>query len=463
VSDPTHRYLSAIREACQSASRSVENTTDRRTLEQVCQLLTRLMVDAKVVPDLQAEAAAAYGALLHGAGLPADGAGGAGHPEFERSRATAQALLRSANTPFAASVVEIERNYFRRYEDAFQQEAAASATGSPSESRASGAPDPAALGAYLSGVFGATVEVSRLDTVALGFSKATLLVSTASQGRVPDVLVVRMDRPFNYLGTTVADEFPVLQVLHAAGVPVPRPYAMESTGSVLGHPFMVMERVFGNNLGSHFRFPEPDPAMCVSMAQTLAAIHSIPVEHFGDILKGSDQSAEEQLAGEIDKFYRDWSELDAVSPVIEAAFQWLRHHMHEAIGERTLVHGDFSLSNLLIDDRRRVSAILDWEFARLGSPASDLGWFYIAATRLGGWELFLDAYQRAGGPRPGRQQLDYHVLWGALRLAIMNYQVACGFDSGRSTDLKHAYAGSTFMRECVLRVGARLSELLSRS
>ena len=35
--------------------------------------------------------------------------------------------------------------------------------------------------------------------------------------------------------------------------------------------------------------------------------------------------------------------------------------MDHARGERRFVHGDFSLSNLLIDDQEDVSAVLDWE------------------------------------------------------------------------------------------------------
>ena len=38
-----------------------------------------------------------------------------------------------------------------------------------------------------------------------------------------------------------------------------------------------------------------------------------------------------------------------------------------------VVHGDFGPQNLLVHDQR-VSALLDWEFARIGEPVDDLAW-----------------------------------------------------------------------------------------
>jgi aminoglycoside phosphotransferase (APT) family kinase protein len=37
-----------------------------------------------------------------------------------------------------------------------------------------------------------------------------------------------------------------------------------------------------------------------------------------------------------------------------------------------IVHGDFRLDNVLIDDEGRATAVLDWEMATLGDPLTDL-------------------------------------------------------------------------------------------
>ena len=38
-----------------------------------------------------------------------------------------------------------------------------------------------------------------------------------------------------------------------------------------------------------------------------------------------------------------------------------------------VVHGDFGPQNVLVDDRR-ISALVDWEFAHIGRPVEDLAW-----------------------------------------------------------------------------------------
>ena len=43
-----------------------------------------------------------------------------------------------------------------------------------------------------------------------------------------------------------------------------------------------------------------------------------------------------------------------------------------AQGEGTIVHGDFRLDNLLVDDDDQVTAVLDWEMSTLGDPLTDV-------------------------------------------------------------------------------------------
>jgi aminoglycoside phosphotransferase (APT) family kinase protein len=454
-------YLAAIRSAIHSALPSVGDATERRRLELVSQVLCRLIVEARALPALDAQALSEYRALPSRWQVSA----AAG---FEAARAHVQELLRTGlwdglDASLGQGVVEIESNYLRRYEEAFQREAKAEGDVTQTSGKASTAPDPIALGNYLSGVFKSNVEVLKLDTLALGYSKLTLLVNLRIDGKSADDLVIRMDRPFNFLETAVVDEFPVLRVLHQKGVPVPFPHALEATGAVLGQPFMVQARVYGRNIGSHFVYPSPNPSLCEKFAVELAGIHSIPLAAFGRGLKGANLTTLAQLTADIGKAYSHWSALQTVSPIIEAAFQWLKVHIADGVGERTLVHGDFSLSNVLIDDNDEVTAILDWEFAGLGNPAADLGWFYVGASRLGNWDLFLRAYAKGGGRLPDARQLDFYVLFGAVRLAVMNYQVGCGFETGKSADLKHAAVAASFLREVTLRVSDRLAALLSHS
>ena len=455
------RYLTTVRATCEAVMHAPNDPVSRRRLEQVCQILNILVADAKGSRRLEARAFDQFRGLLEPLqeSIPWRAA-----RDFESAKALVAKIIGlpdaiPGTSEFCRRAVEVEREYLLDSEQALREESKPTARGAHEGTRGD-VPNAAAVSEYLSGVFAQAVEVSDIDTVSLGYSKATYLLGIRASGRVPAALVIRMDRPFNFLGTTVVDEYPVLQVLHESGVSVPRPYALEPTGGVLGQPFLVVSRAYGRNVGSHFSFPPRNVELCAQIGAKLAQIHRVPVAKFGPGLRGTALSAEEQIAAEIARYHADWSSLHAVSPTMEAAFRWIKQHAGDAVSGRTLVHGDFSLSNLLISDGGEVAAILDWEFTQLGPPAADIGWFFTAAEHLASWEEFLAAYRAAGGTVPPKKQLDFFVLWGMVRLAVMNFQVQSAFEGGRMRDIKHAYAAISFTRECVLRVGACLSELL---
>lgn len=463
MTEATIRYLTAVRAACEALVQSPDDPLARRRLEQASQILGVLIADAQNSDRLEHRAALEFQQLLaeRGEGCAADRGG-----DFQTARAAVAKAIRSPNAMagvdaenFCGRAVEIERRLYVESDRALRESAAPQAGGK--EEGGTGAPRASAISDYLTVVFERPVEVTAINTVSLGYSKATYLIDVRPSADIPISLVIRMDRPFNFLGTTVVDEYPVLEVLYDSGIAVPRPYALEPSGAVLGQPFLVVGRVYGRNVGSHFSFPPANPDLCRQMGATLAHIHRLPIERFGPGLRGTGQTGKEQVAAEIDRYHADWTSLHADCPTLDAAFRWIQDHAADAVGARTLVHGDFSLSNVLVTDDNRISALLDWEFTQLGFPAADLGWFHTAAQRLASWEEFLAAYASAGGVLPPTTQLNFYVLWGLLRLAVMNFQVATGFESGRMHDLKHAYAGLMFTRECVRRVGAFLGPLLA--
>jgi aminoglycoside phosphotransferase (APT) family kinase protein len=168
------------------------------------------------------------------------------------------------------------------------------------------------------------------------------------------------------------------------------------------------------------------------------------------------------LAAEIDKSYRDWRALGRAVPIIAAAFAWLRANTSRAHGRRSIVHGDFNFNNLLIEGDR-VSAIVDWEFVHVDNPAADLGWFHYGAEGVAGWAAFLDAYAAAGGARPAQCELDYHILLGQTRLAVMTQQSEAGFEAGQYDDVKFAAPGARYVNQSPARLRDLLRRLLSAS
>ncbi|GAA2147101.1 phosphotransferase family protein [Glycomyces algeriensis] len=74
------------------------------------------------------------------------------------------------------------------------------------------------------------------------------------------------------------------------------------------------------------------------------------------------------------------------------------HATTGALGEGTLVHGDFGPNNLLLDPvGYAVTAVVDWEFAHLGDPIEDLAWCeWIVRMhhpdRVGALDAFFEGY-----------------------------------------------------------------------
>ena len=104
-----------------------------------------------------------------------------------------------------------------------------------------------------------------------------------------------------------------------------------------------------------------------------------------------------------------------------------------------MVHGDFRLGNLIVD-QRGLAAVIDWELAHSGDPAEDLGWLCIRSWRfgqdehpvagVGSREQLLDAYEAAGGERPDPARLRYWELFGNLKWAAICARQAADHRSG---------------------------------
>jgi aminoglycoside phosphotransferase (APT) family kinase protein len=367
---------------------------------------------------------------------------------------TREGLLARSPRPDVAA----EADYFWRYDERMKAALAEAATPTSSSPPGEDLNLPA-LTRFLRARFPDEPELSAAsaNVASRGFSKKTVFVTLAGVRGLPQELVLRIDQPANYLGTHVRDEFPVLQHLWECGVSVPRPLACEPTGAVLGQPFVVSERVSGAPIGGNFVFPARSEDPVRQVATAMARLHAAPLGPFLARHPDADDGRPAIDRG-LERLQRDWAALATRSPTIEAAFDWIERHRSLAFGERTFVHDDCNFNNILFDQGRLI-AIVDWEFANIGNPAADLGFFYYAAEAVSSFGHFLDCYAEAGGKRPSAEVLDFHILWGQLRLAVMGFQVDLGFQRGDFQDLRFALAGVHFLPQSIERVSRLLQRL----
>nr|WP_245875579.1 phosphotransferase family protein [Puniceibacterium antarcticum] len=169
-------------------------------------------------------------------------------------------------------------------------------------------------------------------------------------------------------------EFRVQRALAVTDVPVPRMLALCEDEAVLGAMFYVMEHVSGRNIDDP-SMPGMDhaarAAILSEMSRVLAAVHSVDLDTVGLSDYGPPGNYYERQLARWTKQYRA-SETGEIA-MMDALIDWLGAHLPPEDGQRTLVHGDYRIDNLLFaPDGPGCVAVLDWELSTLGHPYADL-------------------------------------------------------------------------------------------
>jgi aminoglycoside phosphotransferase (APT) family kinase protein len=225
---------------------------------------------------------------------------------------------------------------------------------------------------------------SGLSTETVLFRAEWTRAGTAhSQGLVARV---QPDAPGVFRHYDLAKEATVMRALSAhTGVPAPSVLFLEEDPTILGAPFLVMERVDGRIAPDDPPFtaagwvlelaPEQRAQLWDNSLRVLAGIHAADWRGLGlDFL--DTQELGSGLAAQLDLWERTfaWAAEGEPNPTVEAALAWLREHAPEESG-RVLNWGDARIGNLIIGDQLDVAAVLDWEMVTLGSRELDLGWW----------------------------------------------------------------------------------------
>lgn len=169
-------------------------------------------------------------------------------------------------------------------------------------------------------------------------------------------------------------EYRVQKALAGSAVPVPRMLAFCDDPEVIGTMFYVMEHVEGRVLfdpAMPGETPAARAAIMDEMGRVLAAIHAVDLSAAGLEDYGPDGDYFARQLARWSKQYR--ASATGELPAMERLMEWLGAHLPGDDGQRTLVHGDYRLDNLLFaPERSECRAVLDWELSTLGHPYADL-------------------------------------------------------------------------------------------
>lgn len=145
--------------------------------------------------------------------------------------------------------------------------------------------------------------------------------------------------------------------------------------------------------------------------------------------------------------YNYWRELWDIDegetrPVMALATQWLADAMPDT-DDLVMLHGDYRTGNYLFDeDAGKITALLDWELARIGDFHEDLGWVLMQifgafdsdgtfrASDLFEREEFIAEYEKRSGRTVNRATLHYYDVMSSWKCNVI--VVANGLAAARS-------------------------------
>jgi aminoglycoside phosphotransferase (APT) family kinase protein len=260
---------------------------------------------------------------------------------------------------------------------------------------------------YLRGRFGAAVAFAEAPHLLTGGFDTTTMAFRLEGGPAdwPDGLILRvMARPD--FTERVRREAATHAALVGEGFEAPRLLVAEDDAAPLGRPFIVMERLAGQNMWANAVGPQGRRSYLLRMADDLGAanarLHGVRTEALRESARRFDvDPARFTLAGDVQRL------ADRIArsglPGLQPGMTWLLANQPAPAQPEVICHGDFHPLNVMMDGTR-CTGVIDWSQAVVAEPAFD-----IAGTRM------LALYGNTGLRPPLRWLADVARRWMAGR------------------------------------------------
>ena len=248
----------------------------------------------------------------------------------------------------------------------------------------------------------------------------------------------------------MAREYRLMDALSGSHVPVPSMVGLCQDDAVNGRDFYVMQFVDGIvvrdiDIGSSFS-ETTRKTMSESLVATLIALHEVDIDSvgLGDLAKRTGY-----IQRQVKRWTGQWqSSRTRDLPIVDAVAEKLMAQMPEP-NPTAIAHGDYRLSNCMVDADGHVVAVLDWELCTLGEPMADLGgllgyWHDPAetdptgdseTTGLAGFltqEEIADLYSEGSGV--AKDSINYYRAFAQWRLACIAEGVYARYLAGQQGD-----------------------------
>lgn len=284
-------------------------------------------------------------------------------------------------------------------------------------------------------------SVSGVRRVGGGASKEQFFF-TLSEGGKDEPFLLRMDPRSAITETDRAREFVLIDAMQGV-VPVPEPVWVDNDAEYFPQPAAIMRVVKGvtkpsdagvkvSGLGTWLG-PDLRAKLRDQFLDYLVKIHAY--DWRAKPLTGYEvPDADPKQAARWS--YNYWLEMWGIDegtdrPVMSLATQWLADNMPDT-AELVVTHGDYRTGNYLFEeDTGRITALLDWELARIGDFHEDLGWVLMQvfgtidpdgtfrASDLFEREEFITEYEKRSGRSVNRKTLHYYDVMSSWKCNII--------------------------------------------
>lgn len=282
-----------------------------------------------------------------------------------------------------------------------------------------------------------------------GYSNLTYLLS------IDDWEGVLRRPPFGEVPPKAHDmerEYRMLEKVNPVFPLAPKPYVYCEDPAIMDKHFYVMEKkqgvVIDDTLPESYGSSEQaGPKISRTVIQTLAQLQDIDYKQAGLAGMGKPEGfLERQVRGWIKRY--DHSKTDTI-PHLADLENWLSANL-PVNQETTIVHNDFKLNNMVLDERDpgKAVGILDWELSTIGDPLSDLGstvayWgqpedpdmgINIVTSQKGFYSRreFVEEYAKTSGRDVSN--INYYVTFGFYKLAVILQQIHYRWKTGEIDD-----------------------------
>lgn len=247
----------------------------------------------------------------------------------------------------------------------------------------------------------------------------------------------------------LSSEARLIDFAHSAGVTAPEVVGKLEPEDGLGLGF-VMTKAAGIALPQKL-FKDPTYTVALqsltdSFGRELAALHQSDPAPVADLLTPLTPHECFQRMRE------DFEKSGFRNPVLATAMHWLETHIpHAGSDELVVLHGDFRMGNILIDEHD-LSAVLDWELAHLGCVEEDLAWICMPSWRFGRYTLeaggvgtreeLFKSYERHSDRQVDRGRFQWYLIYSSLKWGLMTAMMARMWRDGEDKNLERILIGT---------------------